>query len=606
MTEKPKIMRVAQDYISLFKKVLQLLRFSDLRLSIIVTLFTLVEAVITIAALYAIKVLIDVLTVQFEAEQASIDTGQIVLYLGFTGLVILCAAVLLTVGNYLRTKHGMLVGDYVDREIHARAVKVDLAFYESSKYFDSLSLARKGGAQRPASVVSGVLVMLRSAALLVAVLIMIAGVDWRLLPTILLAMCLALVVRLRFTRQLFDWYRNFIQLERRSSYLDDLMTSNIHAKEIRLGGLGAHLNDAYTVLRTRIRTEHLELERRRSVAETIVAILGVLIFAGATAFLISEKLAGNATVGDIVLFVLLFRRAETSGKEFIGHTTKLYDDRLYLGQLFDFLEVEPEINPPDAPAAMPQPIKQGLKFENVSFQYPGSSNPALEHIDLEIKPGQVVALVGTNGSGKTSLIKLLARLYDPTSGRITLDGQDVRSFDPNAYRAAFSIVFQDFSRYSDTVSDNIRFQDVDQEPSQENIERAARLAGADRFVGKLTHGYDTTLTRVFDGGEELSIGQWQQLALARAFYSESDFMILDEPSSALDPGFEFTLFENFPERLNGRGALLISHRLSTVRMADYTYVLHDGALVESGTHEDLIAKGGHYAGLFEKQGRNYR
>ena len=591
---------------SILKKVIRLLSFSSRRLSILVALFTILEAVVSIAALYAIKVLIDFITQQLSGDVASIQRGEIFFYLILTGIAILLSVVLQTVGNLIRTQHGMMVGDYVDREIHNRAINVDLAFYESPKYFDSLRLARQGGAQRPALVVNGILMIFRSVAFLVGVLVLIAGIDWRLLPVILIAMLAALIVRVRFTRKLFNWYRDFIQLERRSSYLDDLMTSNLHAKEIRFGGLGPHLSDRYSNLRSHIRREHLAIERRRTVAELMVAVIGVLVFAGATTYLVLETIDGRLGVGDMVLFVLLFRRAEASGKELIMHVSKLYDDRLYLGQLFDFLSVEPGIVAQSDDAPVPVASKFGLRLDAVSFRYPGAEGPALKDIYLEIRPGQLVALVGANGSGKTSLIKLITRLYDPTSGRITLGDTDIRAFDPATYRRLFSVVFQDFSKYSDTARDNIRYQDIYKGIVADEIEEAARKAGAESFIGKLEKGYDTPLTRMFDGGQELSIGQWQRLALARAFYSDSRFMILDEPSSALDPDFEFALFESFRECLGDRGALLISHRLSTVRMADYTYVLDDGVVVEHGTHSELVARQGHYAHLFEKQGRNYR
>lgn len=603
---KAGVAQTAAELVSLLKKVILLLRFSSRKLSILVVMITILEAVIGIAALYAIKVLVDVLGTQLGGDVADIQRGEIFFYLAISGFAILLSVVLQTVGKLYRTQHGMMVGDFVDREIHTRAIKVDLAFYESPKYFDSLRLARQGGAQRPAMVVSGILMIFRSIIFLVGVLVLIAGIDWRLLPVILVAMIAALFVRVRFTKKLFNWYKNFIQLERRSSYLDDLMTLNIHAKEIRFGGLGDHLKDRYSKLRTRIREEHLAIERRRTVAELAVAVIGALVFAGAAAFLVFETMSGRLGVGDMVLFVLLFRRAEGSGKELIMHVGKLYDDRLYLGQLFDFLSVEPGIVAPAKAETVPTTLTQGLKINAVSFQYPGTESLALKNVSLEIHPGKVVALVGANGSGKTSLIKLLTRLYDPTSGEITLDGKDVRSFDPGMYRRMFSVVFQDFSKYSDTVTDNIRYQDVSKAVVAEKVEQAAQKAGAEEFIAKLEQGYDTPLTRLFDGGQELSIGQWQRLALARAFYCDSKIMILDEPSSALDPDFEFTLFENFRERLGDRGALLISHRLSTVRMADYTYVLNDGVIAEHGTHAELVAKDGPYSRLFEKQGRNYR
>lgn len=604
--QRPSTVRLIGEFTEVLKRVLRLLRLSSPTLSIVVGIFTALEAVVSIGALYILKLLIDFLTVQFSGNATDVSFGDILLYLLVTGLAFLITVLLQTLGNLFRTQHGMIVGDYVDKEIHSRAILVDIAFYESPRYFDSLRLARQGGVQRPAMVVGGGLLIFRSAAFLIAVLVLIAGIDWRLLPAIILAMGAVLYVRVKFTKRLFNWYRNFIQLERRASYLDDLMTSNVYAKEIRFGGLGPHLKQRYSELRARIREEHLAIERRRTVAELIVAVIGVMIFAGATIFLIWELLRGQLGVGDLVLFVLLFRRAEASGKEFVTHVSKLYDDRLYLGQLFDFLDVVPEISAPVEPLAVPATLRSGLEFRDVSFRYPDTDKFVLENINIRIEPGNITALVGVNGSGKTSIIKLLSRLYDPTQGKITLDGIDIKTFTPSAYRSIFSVVFQDFAKYSDSVRDNISFQDVTHEIDQKRVVVAASSAGADQFIAKLPKGYETVLTRVFDEGAELSIGQWQRIALARAFYSNSQFLVLDEPSSALDPEFEFTLFEGFRDRLGDRGALVISHRLSTIRQADYIYVLHDGKIIEHGVHASLIKLGGHYANLFEKQGRNYR
>lgn len=594
-----------RELLTVWPKVLRLLRYSSFKLSLVVFVLTAIEAVISIGVLYIIKLLIDAISTQF-AEGGTSDTGPVFFYLALTGAGLVTTVAVQTLGNLARTAQGMLVADYVDREIHSRAISVDLGFYESPAYFDSLQRAREAGTQRPAQVISTVLLLFKSAIFLIGILIMLAGIEWRLLPAILLVMLAILFIRLKFTRTLFQWQKNRIQLERRAGYLDWLMTSDFHAKELRLGDLGAHLKELYSGLRKRIRTEHYAIEKRKAIAELIVSGFGTIIFAGAITFLVMRTLAGTLTVGDLVLFVLLFRRAESSGQEFVRHVSKLYDDQLFLGQLFSFLSVEPEIKAPAAPASLPAPLTSGLTFEDVTFQYPSNAEPALEGINLRMKPGQVVALVGENGSGKTSLIKLMARLYDPTSGRITMDSQDIRDFDPIAYRRLFSVIFQDYSRYATTAAENIRFGDITQPENSPEIIKAAKRADADSFLETLEQGYETPLTRMFDDGRELSLGQWQRVALARAFFPASQFIIMDEPTSAMDPRAEFELFENFRAKLEGRAALVISHRLSTVRMADYTYVLDHGKIIEHGTHDDLVAAQGHYADLFERQGRYYR
>lgn len=588
----------------LWRRVIALLREANGQLTLMGVVLTFAEVAFGIAVFYAIKLLIDALTT--ELSDGSDAGDRLFISLGFAVAALVALVIVQALAGYVRTAQGIAVGEVVDRAIHDRAVNVDLGFYESPAYFDSLQRARQAGTQRPAQVVSGLLLAVKAVMFLVAILAMIGSIDWRVLPFIMLAVAAVLVVRLRFTQALFVWQRQRTALERKAAYLDWLITSEHHAKELRIGALGQHLRDAYSDVRAEVNTVHMQIERRRAWAELAVAGLGALVFAGATVYLVFETLAGVQTVGNLVLFVLLFRRAEASGREFVQHTAKLYDDQLYLKQLFDFLEVQPQVVAPATPLAMPAPIREGLRFKAVSFHYPGNPKPALADIDLVLPPGKVVALVGENGSGKTSLIKLLTRLYDPDAGEITLDGINIRSFDPADYRRLFSVVFQDYARYAASLSDNIAFGDVQRRDQRAAIEAAAAKAGATGMVADLRHGYDTLLSRMFDDGQELSLGQWQRVALARALFAQSQFLILDEPSSALDPQAEFELFEDFRACIGDRGALVISHRLSTVRLADYTYVLENGRIAEAGTHDDLVQLGGRYAELFEMQGRRYR
>ncbi|MBM9594027.1 ABC transporter ATP-binding protein [Roseitranquillus sediminis] len=581
----------------LWRQVVRLLRYSSRRLSILVGLVTLLEAGLAILGLWLIKELIDALS----AEDAMDAAGRVFGLLIATGLATLAALVTQAWGNLLRVRQGMLVADYVDREIHDRAVSVDLAFYESPAYFDSLQRARQAGTQRPAQMVATVLGLAKALVFLVGVLVLLAGIEWRLLPVLLVAVVSALAVRLYFTRRLYEWQRQRVQLERRAGYLDWLLTSDYHAKELRLHDLGAVFRDAYSDLRRRIRAEQLRIERARAFGEAGVSVVGAVVFVGAIAWLVMRTLAGTFSLGDIVLFVLLFRRAEQSGREAVNGLSRLYEDQLYLSQLFSFLAVEPQLTAPARPAALPEPVREGLRMEGVSFGYPGTDRQTLEGIDLHLPPGKLVALVGENGSGKTTLIKLMTRLYDPDAGRITLDGRDVRDFDPVDYRQLFSVIFQDFAKYAATVSDNVWYGDAGRPPDAARIRDAGRRAGADPFIASLPKGYETPLSRIFDDGQELSIGQWQRVALARAFLPETAFIVMDEPTSAVDPAAEMELFDTLRERIGGRGALIISHRLSTIRHVDYTYVLNRGRIAEHGTHDALLAADGRYADLFGRQ-----
>jgi ATP-binding cassette, subfamily B, bacterial len=570
------------------------------------TLLMALEVVFGLAALFLLKQLVDVVTEMLGAEAANDGLGPVLWYVALTGGCMLAFLAARAMSSLAREAQGLLVADHIDREIHARAVRADLAFYESPRYYDTLQRARQAGNQRPVQVVSNLMMLIKNSLMMAAIGVLIITINWLLLPVLLIAIVPALLVRIYFTRYLYEWQRQRTQMERRAGYLDWLMTSDIHAKELRLNQLGDYLRERYAELRGVIRRERLRITERRTRVELAVGSIATLAFFSALGYLAWQTAEGQNTVGDLVLFLLIFQRAQSMGQELVQQIAKLYEDHLYVGLLFEFLDVRPVITEPEQPVPVPAQPREGIRFEQVSFHYPGTDKPVLRHINLRIRPGQIVALVGANGSGKTSLIKMLCRLYDPTSGKITLDGVDIRQFGLEEYRRVFSVIFQDYGRYAATVRENIRFGDIRQPFDTPSVEVAARKAGADPFIQGLDAGYDTPLTRMFDGGQEVSIGQWQKVALARAFMHRSSVIILDEPTSALDPGAEFELFENFRERIDHRAALVISHRLSTVRMADYIYVLDQGVIREQGTHEELIRLEGMYCDLFSRQAHHYR
>lgn len=589
--------------LALFRRVLDLLRYSDQRLSLCVFLLTLGEILLTLGGFLAIKQVVENATqvsdLQAEAGRffAAI-TGVLGLFLG--------GRVLQGLANYYRAAQGYVVTDYVNQAIQDRAVAADLSFFDTALYYDSLERARLAGAGRPAQVISNVLSVFRSGLMLGALTLVIVAIEWILLPISLLAVLLVLWVQIRFTRERFERRRALVQRERHAAYADLLMTSEHFAKEIRLWNIGTYLRDLYIEVRKAVRIDYLSIERRKAAAEIVVSGLGTILFAVASALVLYRFSTDQASLSDMVVVILLMLRAETIGRAFVTSLSRLYDDQLFLNQLFDFLDLTPRIAASEKARALPAGGHEGVRLERVSFTYPASDHPVLRDVSLRIRPGRFTALVGGNGSGKTTLIKLLCRLYDPQDGRVTLQGQDVRDFDPAEYRRVFSVIFQDFAKFAMAGQDNIRLADLSSEIDPERIKQAAQLTGAHGILDALPLGYDTVLSRMFDDGVELSGGQWQKVALARSIFPESQFVILDEPTSAIDPNAEAELFEGFRDKLGGRGALVISHRLSTVRMADYTYVLDAGRIAEEGTHAELIAHGGIYAGMFERQGRSYR
>ncbi len=413
-------------------------------------------------------------------------------------------------------------------------------------------------------------------------------------------------MRLLYSQQLYAWQRRRTSAERQASYIQLLLTNEAHAKEIRLFNLGELFIQRYRDLRTNLRNERMRLVKHRSRNELITQSVGTLATFGALAFIAYQTARGTLTLGDLVMYYQAFQRGQTYLQNVVGGLASLYEDSLFLTNLYEFLDLQPRIVEPSSPRPLPMPLRQGIAFENVCFGYGASDRPVLDDITLTIRPGEHIALVGANGAGKTTLVKLLCRLYDPSAGRIMLDGVDLREFNTTDLRRQISVVFQDYAHYQLSARENIWLGNTAIPPDDGKIAEAAQLAGADALIGSLPHGYDTRLGNWFDDGHELSIGQWQKVALARAFLRDAQILVLDEPTSALDAAAEYEVFQQFRHLANGRATILISHRFSTVRMADRIYLLANGRITEAGSHAELMLLGGEYARLFELQAGNYR
>ncbi len=571
------------------------------RWTILSICLTVVQGFIPLATLYIIKLLIDTITAALQSGDAMASFQRIIYLVAAAALVTILQAGVRLAGNYVAEAQGAVVTDYVSKALHEKSISLDLAYYENPQYYDTLHRAQREGPYRPTKIVNGLTRVLQNGVSLVAMVGLLFMFHWSVGLLLFASTLPGVFAQVIHARRQFEWQKKRTHEERRATYLSNVLTVDMFAKEIRLFGLGSFFADSFNHIRTLLRHEKLALSRKKLLAEFFAQLFAALIVMGCLLFIAMRALQGAITVGDMVMFYQAFQRGVGNLKDLLTNVAALYEDNMFVTYFFEFLDIENAIKDPSQPLPVPPQLASGIALEKVSFRYPGSRSAVLEDISLTIGPGEVVALVGANGAGKSTLVKLLCRLYDPQEGRITLDNTDLRSFALQDLRRQISVVFQDFARYYLTVKENIHLGNITISQDSEKIKEAAIKANADTFIDKLPHGYDTVLGRWFYDGEEISLGEWQKIVLARAFLRDSQLIILDEPTSSLDIHTEYHLYQKFRELIAGHSALLISHRFSTVRMADRIYVVDGGRLAEQGTHTELMAINGIYADMYTKQ-----
>ena len=569
----------------------------------ITTALRLVRALLPLAMLWVSKLILDSVVAWIKRGNGD-SAGLWKLVALELGLAVLSD--LLARANSLADS---LLGDRFTNRISVRliehATQLDLASFEDPVFYDKLERARRQTTGRIGLLAAVLNVAQDTLSLISLSAGLIVFSPW-LMVLLVAAVIPAFLGETHFTTLAYSVLYRWTPQRRLLDYLRMLGASSQSAKEVKIFGLGDHLAQRYSEGSDRIYEDNKKVAVKRASVGFLLNLISTSGYYGAYAVVLIRTLAGAISIGMFTFLTGAFSRSRMYIEKILQSFTDISDQALYLKDLFEFFEMEPSIRSLPGALPAPRPIRGGFEFRNVGFAYPGSSTMVVENINFRLEAQEKIALIGENGTGKTTLVKLLARLYDPTAGQILLDGVDLREYDVEDLRKEIGVIFQDYMRYELLAKENIGFGKIEDLADHARIELAAQKSMAFQVIGKLPNGYDQMIGRRFEGGVDLSGGEWQKFALARAYMRDAQLLILDEPTATLDARAEYEVFRRFAELTKGRMAVLISHRFSTVRMADRILVLQNGRIREQGTHKHLVALGGQYAELFELQAAGYR
>jgi len=570
-------------------------------------LLRLISSAIPVSQLWVGKLIIDqvVRALQDRLQGHPVAPHRIWVYLAYEIALAVLSDLLSRAVNLSDSLLGDKFTNHVSLRLMEHANRLDLVSFEDPVFYDKLERARRQTTARLGmlGVIAG---MGQQFITLLSLLAAVVSFSPWFLLLLVCAVIPAFLGETRFAMLAYSMLYRHTPERRELDYLRMLGASNQSAKEVKIFGLGRHLAERSRRLFDRFYEENKALAIRRAVTGSLLNLLPTAGYYGAYVLILIRTMAGAMTVGSLTFVAGAFARSRSLIETLFSSLNNIAEQALYIKDLFDFFETQPSIvSVPNALPA-PRPIGSGFEFRDVSFSYPDAERQVLRRVSFRFDAGERIALIGENGAGKTTLVKLLARLYDPTGGAILLDGVDLREYDVDSLRGEIGVIFQDYMRYDMLVRENIGFGRIEELADQPRVESAARKSLAAPLIAQFKLGYDQMLGRRFENGVDLSAGQWQKIALGRAYMRDAQVLILDEPTASLDARAEYEVFLRFADLTRGRMAVLISHRFSTVRMADRILVLADGELVEQGTHQQLVALGGRYAELFELQAAGYR
>ncbi len=584
---------------SIFRSI-QLVWQASRLLFLISALLLVLQSILPLGILYTSKLILDGVAAALKSGSVSSAPAPLVLLASLVAGLVFLQVMASTLHSWLQEHLSALVQENIMERLHAKSMEIDFAYYENPEFFDTLHRAQHQAIYRPSQLVGRLQNIIQQGMTLVGLVGLLFLFHWSIPLLLLLTLLPALFFRLHFADVLFEWRQKSSNLERKSYHYHWLLTDKEWAKEVRVLAVGRLFRRRYRAIQRRLRVEQFRINGRQTRGTLIAQLLATLVAYGFYIVLIGRTLAGAITLGSLVMYFQAFQQSINALRTLFTGIGDIYEDTRFVGQLFTFFALTPTVTRINPVQPVPAPIRQGITVENLSFRYPGSERWALQGVSFTAAPGERIALAGANGSGKSTLMKLICRLYDPTEGRILLDGIDIRAFELTEWWRRLAVMFQDFEEYNLSARENIWLGDVHLPKRDERIERAAERSGAAGVIAGLPQGYETMLGKWYDEGEELSKGEWQRIAVARAFVREAPIMIFDEPTSALDARNEYEMLSAWMERARGRVAILISHRVSTLQSADRIIMMQQGRIAEVGHHAQLWSAAGPYAALFNQ------
>ena len=556
----------------------------------------LAQGLLPVATVYLVRDLVNGLVTVFKVRAGLDALRPALVPAALIALVLLLTEILKSITKWLREVQAGIVQDHITALVHRQSVAADLAFYDSPEFFDHLHRAREEAQYRPTLLIESLGSLLQNAVTLIAMAVVILRFGVWAIAVLLVGTIPALYVVLTSAVRQHQWVVRATPEERKARYYDWLLTARDAAAELRLFALGDYFESAYRGLRHKLRREQFGIVRQQSFAEFWAAIFALASSAAAIGWMGWKAIQGLVSPGDLAMFYQAFQQGLGLMNALLSNVGQIYASTLFLGGLFEFLSLQPKVADPASPVSLPESKALEITFRNVSFRYPGTQHDALKDFNLTVPAGSIAAIVGPNGAGKSTLLKLLCRFYDPDAGAVEINGIDLRRISLPQVRRSITVLFQQPVHYNATAKQNIALGNLNL-PSQESdqaVMKAAVEAGADAVLRQLPAGYDQLLGRWFADGAELSVGEWQRIALARAFLRQAPILILDEPTSAMDPWAEAEWLSRFRALAKGRTVIMITHRFAAARLADQIHVMADGQILESGTHDQLLALQGHY------------